>query len=308
MSKERPAGKLKRLKPRLGPRLYGALSLTVLTIGGAAVFAVWAFGGFDASSGVSVTKLPATAITIPPTRTATPTATPRECPPPTASAYDSHVVKTLADIERIGTNIFQLIANWNTVSKNLEQMFDAMDALDALADKLDCLSPSPNASSLQKAMNQIATRLRVYVPAATEAIPGSDLDRMRDASGMMRGIISDTREAQTLIGEYQAARATERDRRAGIVTVQGRGTSAERVTLPAGTYEVQVTWSGNSRGRSGTNFAIWLDGAGLRCNLLVNVIGASGSESHFCNLEGGTLRIQVEAASAASWSIRFERD
>ncbi|MCY4108718.1 MAG: hypothetical protein OXG11_06795 [Chloroflexi bacterium] len=185
--------------------------------------------------------------------------------------------------------------------------------LEAIVESLDCLTASGTAI-VHNRLRELAVELQEYV---------SDLSRNLQAEDM-EGLMSYSQnQAQVNIGELarradaalsadlaavETARRKAQDARAGIVTVEGRGTSAERVTLPVGTYVLRVSWSGNSNRGTGTNFVIWLDGAGLRCNLLVNVIGASGSESHFCNVAGGGLRIQVEAAATASWSIRFVPD
>ena len=92
---------------------------------------------------------------------------------------------------------------------------------------------------------------------------------------------------------------------AAPVTVQGRGTSAESVSLPEGTYRVRARWSNSTK-----NFEIWFkDSSAFECQLLVNNhTDESGDETHFCDHPGGRLRIQVEAGSGAEWSIRFERD
>ena len=91
-------------------------------------------------------------------------------------------------------------------------------------------------------------------------------------------------------------------------TVSGSGTSTKKVNLPAGIYDVRVEWRKNDDGFGADNFIVEIVGASWhRCSLLVNAIAISGSETHFCSLEGD-VRIQVEASPSANWTIRFERD
>lgn len=91
-------------------------------------------------------------------------------------------------------------------------------------------------------------------------------------------------------------------------TVSGTGTSAKKINLPQGIYDIHVRWRDNTHSLGGgSNFIIRLLNVRYPCSLLVNEIGTSGSETHFCSL-GGTVRIQVEAESRAKWTITFVRD
>ena len=97
-------------------------------------------------------------------------------------------------------------------------------------------------------------------------------------------------------------------------TVSGTGTSAKKVTLPAGTYEVEVQWENNFIRAFGASTAgilqvQLLNIADFRCRFLVAFeLSSSGSQTHFCEHAGGELRIQVDAQGNAEWSITFVRD
>ncbi len=98
------------------------------------------------------------------------------------------------------------------------------------------------------------------------------------------------------------------------VTVSGTGTSAKKVTLPRGTYEVEVRWENNVIQAFGASTAgiiqvQLLNIADFGCHFLVpGELAAEGSQTHFCEHDGGELRIQVDAQASAEWSIRFKRD
>ena len=108
--------------------------------------------------------------------------------------------------------------------------------------------------------------------------------------------------------------ATPRPSTAGSATVSGMGTSAKKVTLPRGTYEVEVQWENNVMRAFGATTAgiiqvqlLNVEDFGCRF-LVIGELAASGSQTHFCEHDGGELRIQVEAQASAEWTIRFVRD
>ncbi len=264
-------------------------------------------------------------MTLPPTPIP-PTPTPAPCPGTVPGKHVDQIVNAVSEAQEAYDAVFEsvywlkrdtnLIANerWRTsLGTSLGTMADVVDTLDCLISR----------GAVFVSIRDLTSKLRSYERLVSTNLAAHNAEGITEIRKTQRDVSDLLREAQAAPAERrirtekakaerEAAAQTARDARAGIATVEGRGTSAERVTLTAGTYEVQVEWSGNSSrvgGRSiGRNFAIWLDGAGLRCNLLVNDIGVSGSESHFCNVQEGTVRIQVEATSAASWSIKFERD
>ena len=305
--------------------------LVILVIGGGAVAVAWYLGAFDPPTHTRGTPSVSRVITlpptpIPPTPTTMPTPTPAPCPGTVPGDRDDQIVDAVSEAQEAYDAVFPLVyelrrntnlivdETWRTsLRTGLDGMADAADTLDCLLDR----------GFTYASVRDLVGKLRIYEGLISKNFAAYDAEGITSVRNTQRDI-SDLlprakaapverrkRVEQAKVEREAAARAADqaaRDARAGIATVEGRGTSAERVTLSAGTHVVKVSWSGNSRGGTGTNFAIWLDGAGLRCSLLVNTIGASGSESHFCNVEGGTVRIQVEAAAAASWSIRFERD
>ena len=108
--------------------------------------------------------------------------------------------------------------------------------------------------------------------------------------------------------------ATPRSSAAGSATVSGMGTSAKKVTLPRGTYEVEVQWENNVMRAFGATTAgiiqvqlLNIEDFGCRF-LVIGELAASGSQTHFCEHDGGELRIQVDAQAGAEWTIRFVRD
>ncbi len=263
-------------------------------------------------------------MTLPPTPvvpTATPT--PPLCPPPGAVGHANRIVVTTAETKSLVRDTRRLAENLRQDNSLIEDdgwktsLGNRLGELEAIVELLECLTASDKAI-VHNRLRELTVESQGYFANLSRNLQAEDVEGpMSYSQNQAQVNIGElARRAEAALAADSAAAETARrkaqDARAGIVTVEGRSTSAERVTLPAGTYEVGVRWSGNTstvaRRQVGRNFVIWLDGAGLRCNLLVNEIGASGSQSHFCNVEGGTVHIQVEATSAASWSIRFEWD
>ncbi len=300
-----------------------------VAIGTGSALLAWVFGAFDPPSVSRATaeKLPAIVMTLPPTPvvpTATPT--PPPCPPPGAAGHERQLLESGRETARLVGEVRQLTirlnrdpgliddASWRTAFE------DGLAELDGIADKLGCLTASGRTVTHRR-LSELRGELRDYMAALLRSYRVDYAKGLTEHRQAETSLLELARRAEAALAEDQARAKAVRiereariqaaqDARRGIANISGAGTSAERIALPPGTYKVSVNWSGNTtsvgRQRIETNFSIRLDGADLNCRLLVNEIGASGAESHFCDLEGGTLRIQVKAAG--SWSIRFERE